>query len=305
MGVLFSDRIRCSARVLATAVLMGLSSGAMPALAGWLFSGRPVFAAEGEDNRRGRPDSGSHKAQRDKRRREEIEATREVVRRVARAARVNSMTLPNARRRGDELTKLYVQQAAHEAAKFPKDLGPRALLTGIGIAIDDSDVLRKNPLTRDFFNAVETPQEREERLKLLDSPTMLDRRDLAQHFVVSAFLTAELGSRAADAAGMAKELMDAQSGSGFSFADLAADQAGIIFAERVLSGELLIRRVALTFPVSEFMPSIAGLPEGLKYEEFQREYMADGSRKYNDLRSEIRKRILALPPYQATRQQPR
>jgi hypothetical protein len=215
------------------------------------------------------------------------------------------MTLPNARRRGDELTSLYVQQAAHEAAKFPKDLGPRALLTAIGIAIDDSDVLRKNPLTREFFNAVEVPKEREERLKLLDSPTMLGRRDLTQHFVVSAFLTAELGSRAADAAGMAKELMDAQSGSGFSFADLAADQAGIIFAERVLSGELLIRRVALTFPVSEFMPSIAGLPEGLKYEEFQRDYMSDGSKKYNELRAEIRKRILALPPYQATRQQPR
>lgn len=300
-----SDHIRFSARVLVSAALMSLPSGVMPALAGWLFSCRPVFAADAEDNRRGRPDTGNQNQQREKKRREEIEATREVVRRVARAARVNSMTLPSARRRGDELTKLYVQQAAQEAHKLPKDLGPRALLTGIGIAIDDSDILRKNPLTREFCNAVDVPQEREERLKVLDAPTMLDRRDLAQHFVVSAFLTAELGSRAADAAGMAKELADAQGGSGFSFVDLAADQAGIIFAERVLSGELLIRRVALTFPVSEFMPPIAGLPEGLKYEDFQRDYMANGSKKYNDLRAEIRKRILALPPYQTARPQPR
>ena len=71
---------------------------------------------------------------------------------------------------------------------------------------------------------------------------MLGRRDLAQHFFLSGYLAAVVGSAAAESAGIAKELADARSGSGFSYVDLAADLAGIAFAERVLRREASLGR---------------------------------------------------------------
>ena len=109
---------------------------------------------------------------------------------------------------------------------------------------------------------------------------MLRRRDLAQHFVVSAYLTAELGSLAADTAGVAKELMDAQGDSGSALRTLAADQAGIMFAGRVLSDAFPLRKLAETFSVTEYLPSVAGLPEGLSAETFQRDYAGGSSKRY-------------------------
>jgi hypothetical protein len=230
---------------------------------------------------------------------EAIEAARHVVRSVLRAARENASSMPNVRRQGDELASWYVRQAALAAAQLPKDAGLHALLTGIGIALDDSDVLLKNPLTRDFCKEIESSVERAERLKVLGSPTMRGRRDLAQHFAVSAFLTAELGAVVADTAGAAKELMDALGGSGFSFADLAADQAGIMFAGRVLSGEFSLRNLAERFSVTEYLPSVDGLPEGLSAEAFQRDYTGASAGRYEKLREDIRSRVRSLPPYRS------
>ena len=57
---------------------------------------------------------------------------------------------------------------------------------------------------------------------------MRGRHDLAQHVGVSAALTALSGPRAAEAAGLLKELLDSgEGGSVFSFADLAADLADL------------------------------------------------------------------------------
>ena len=84
-----------------------------------------------------------------------------------------------------------------------------------------------------FLDAAEPPSERMRRLTVLGQPTMLGRRDLAQHFVLSAFLAANSGTQAAEAAGLAKEVVDAQGPSGFSFTDIAADRAGIRFAGSV------------------------------------------------------------------------
>jgi hypothetical protein len=57
-------------------------------------------------------------------------------------------------------------------------------------------------------------------------PTLLSRHDTAQHFLVSAALAAWGNESVAQAIGTYKELADARHGSGFSFADLAADAAG-------------------------------------------------------------------------------
>lgn len=68
-------------------------------------------------------------------------------------------------------------------------------------------------------------------------PTLLGRVDTAQHFVISAALAAWAGEPIADAIGLYKELADARHGSGFSFADLAADRAGTRFGELLNRGD--------------------------------------------------------------------
>ena len=78
---------------------------------------------------------------------------------------------------------------------------------------------------------------------MIGEPTLLGRRDLAQHFFVSGYLTATMGAEAANAAGVAKELVDANTTSGFSFADLAADRAGVRFADGVMSRRFPLRLV--------------------------------------------------------------
>jgi uncharacterized protein YfiM (DUF2279 family) len=60
---------------------------------------------------------------------------------------------------------------------------------------------------------------------------LLGRYDSAQHFVISAALAAWAGEPAANAIGVYKEIDDSRRGSGFSFADLAADRAGTRFGE--------------------------------------------------------------------------
>ena len=72
-----------------------------------------------------------------------------------------------------------------------------------------------------------------------------------------------MGAGPAEAAGLAKELVDAHSQSGFSFADLAADRAGIRFARGVIDKKLALPMLAQSFSVPGFMPSTKDLPEGL------------------------------------------
>jgi hypothetical protein len=63
--------------------------------------------------------------------------------------------------------------------------------------------------------------------------TLGGRQDLRLHFIVSAGIKVISDSGVSFAAGEFKELLDALSeGSGFSFADLAADRAGTHFAKR-------------------------------------------------------------------------
>ena len=131
---------------------------------------------------------------------------------------------------------------------MPADVAPAAFVLGLGIALDDSATLLQNPLTRGFSEAIETPLQRLTRCRTLASPTLLNRRDLAQHFFLSGYLTAVVGSAAAETAGIAKELADAKSGgSGFSYVDLTADLAGIYFAERLLQRDLSLDELATGF----------------------------------------------------------
>ncbi len=228
-------------------------------------------------------------------------ATREVVKAIVSAARDNAELAPAARRTGDALTEVYFRRAASAAAALPDELAVPAFLCALGIAVDDSDILLQTSLTREFCQNVEPLEQRRERLTVLGEPTMRGRRDLAQHFVVSCFLTAAHGSLAAEAAGVAKELLDAKRGSGFSFADLAADKAGVAFAARILAQKTRCRGLADTFSVADYMPSVAQLPEGIGWDEFVAKYGGEFNPRFQQITQEILDRIHALPPYRSER----
>ena len=124
------------------------------------------------------------------------------------------------------------------------------------------------------------------------------RHDSAQHFVVSAALAAWAGEPAANAIGLDKEMRDARGGSGFSFADLAADRAGSRFGELVAAGSPRLQ-VALQQPLSDgdLAPSLTGLPEGLSAAELERRFAAPDSVNYRQMTAEIERRLGAMSLY--------
>ena len=98
--------------------------------------------------------------------------------------------------------------------------------------------------------------------------------------------------------GLSKELMDAgPGGSGFSFVDLTADRAGVLFALRATSSFdsaiAVQRRLAhgRNVDVAEFMPPIEGLPEGMTDQEFQVVYGGLGGQRTGEVVQEIRQRL--------------
>jgi hypothetical protein len=236
-----------------------------------------------------------------------VDSARKVVAAVVAAARrnrrlpVRSRTgkRPPFRRTGDALTEYYTRAAASAARKLPAHQAAPAFLLGLGVALDTSVLLRQNPFTRTLWRRVESDAERRERLKVLGTPTVHGRHDLAQHFAVSAALTAVSGARAAEGMGILKEMLDAEGGSGFSFADLAADLAGVAFGDRLVKKPALLGRVARKFRVADHVLSPRGLIEGLSSTAFAKRYGSVRDRRFQKALEDLRRRTRALPGYKA------
>jgi uncharacterized protein YfiM (DUF2279 family) len=101
--------------------------------------------------------------------------------------------------------------------------------------------------------------------------TLLGRRDLARHWAISAALAATLGSDPSNMMGLWKEMADSvPGGSGFSYADLAADKAGVRIAQGFDRGsENPSLKAWLAKATEEQLLPIKGmnLPEGLATSE--------------------------------------
>lgn len=198
---------------------------------------------------------------------------------------------------GDELTNLYVRQAASHASRLRSSNAERALILALGIFLDDSTMLQTFPGTAKFVGSVESSEQRAERLRVKGKPTMRERTDLTKHFFVSAHLVVAIGKEAAIAAGLAKETLDSQGGTGFSFVDMAANRSGIIWAERLLAGELELRDVARDFHVDDYLPTLVGLEEGIAAAEMQAKFGGDDQPTINELLLSVEQRVLNLPVY--------
>lgn len=215
-----------------------------------------------------------------------IEPVRRVMAAVTRAAekekRINS----------DEQADFLIREAARAALLEPDSA--RVFLLALGLALDDSQVLRKNPLFRAWVTQIESDEQRQKRLRVLGQPTLCGRRDWMQHFSVSATLTAHLGSEAAERLGILKESLDARpGGSGFSFTDIAADYAGILLAEHLLAdkGKARLTSIAERFKGTDYMPEVRDLEDGLSQERFKQKYGAVDDARFRKTCEAIRMRV--------------
>ncbi len=198
---------------------------------------------------------------------------------------------------GDELTNAYVRQAAQSATRLRSANAKRALLLALGIFMDSTDTLRTFPGTATFVGQVESAEQHTDRVDQMGEPTMRDRSDLVKHFFVSAHLVVVGGAEAAAKAGLAKEMLDSQGGTGFSFIDMAANHAGIVFAERLLEDQLKLSELGATFHVDDFLPTLRGLEEGLTSTELQEKFGGDDQPTISKAIENIEARVLRLPVY--------
>ena len=98
-------------------------------------------------------------------------------------------------------------------------------------------------------------------------------------------------------------MLDAQGTSGFSFADLAADYAGIELAKRLLAekGELRLGELVETFKGDDFLPKLDDLEDGLPWKAFVEKYGDTSDPRFLRHCEAIRARVLKCPGFAAHR----
>lgn len=133
---------------------------------------------------------------------------------------------------------------------------------------------------------------------------LIDRHDFAQHFVISAALSAIGNSQLADLIGLQKELADSNRSSGFSFTDLAADRAGNYLGKAATQSKKSALAVQKLFQShtgeSSYMPSVKGLPEGLSARTFKNRFGSVSSKRFKNIEKIIETRIKESAIYRQT-----
>ncbi len=131
--------------------------------------------------------------------------------------------------------------------------------------------------------------------------TLQGRHDLAQHYILSAAISATGGSALSNMVGMFKEIEDSRYGSGFNFSDLTADRAGTRFGEMATrSHEDAIRmqqRLLSLRHEKTLLPYIADISRGMRDTEFTQRYGNTDSATYQDMVLKIDRRIAGLEFY--------
>ena len=145
----------------------------------------------------------------------------------------------------------------------------------------------------------------DEMRELRNRITLRGRNDLARHFWVSAGLVIVADESRAMTVGIGKELMDSTpGGSGFSFVDMMANRAGIMFAGAATGHATAARgmqvRISRGVASDDLLPDIEGLPEGIPDARFRSEFgglRGEGTRRVND---EITRRLATAQGLRST-----
>lgn len=238
------------------------------------------------------------------------EALRDQVARLV-AAIAEAAQAEKPHRKGDQLTDHYIRAAAAAALQETDGEPARAFVVALGFGLDDTNTLARQPVVKLLLDEVESPEEQAARRKALGKPTVHGRNDLVLHFAISATLTGLVGAPAAEAFGVHKEIADARGkergrGSGFSFADLAADYAGIELAEVLLEDKAdartRLRWIADGFRSDEFFLDPSPLKEGLPYSAWEEEYGGVDDARYQRAVEALREKIRARPGWAKLRE---
>ncbi len=202
-----------------------------------------------------------------------------------------------------------LMSACTRAAVGPDEPTPeraRAAMIALALTVDSSKYYHRNPAGGGPFVALLPAGLLEDLAGAPHPPAILTRHDWAQHFAVSAALAAQLSPEFSLRAGYAKEISDAREretgpASGFSFADLEADYAGIELARRLLKGGDAARairdRLAAGATIRDFAPDLREMPEELSYTEYLEQYGGPRDERYRTMTEKIRRRISACPGF--------
>lgn len=235
-----------------------------------------------------------------------VDGVRSILAQMSQAARTNQQRpqqtsgMPGPHRiEGGRLFDELVRLAASEAANLPDNVGPKAFLWAIGIGIGDPEQAARVPAISKTWRQIESPAEASIRSTYIGEVSVQQRRDLARHFSVAAMLVAAGGRDSAETLSLAKEVVDAQVGTGFSFVDLAADKAGIRFGTDVLSGDLELGQIAAAFTAERYVPVAANLPEGMTTMQFIEQYGGQSDERFRQMVEKIEADIAALPGYKS------
>ncbi len=194
------------------------------------------------------------------------------------------------------LSRLFKDAGKHAEVnmQLPEVVENRALLISLAAHVANRDIERTLGLPRTLPATG--------RMRLL----LNGREDLALHFIISAGL-ASLGNPVlAESIGLEKEIKDASGGSGFSYADLAADLAGIYLARQFTSdnskARILQKRLSMIRSETAFMLDTRALPEGImknaEQTDISSEYSNVDSPLYRNLKQKIQLQISSLSLYQ-------
>jgi hypothetical protein len=191
-----------------------------------------------------------------------------------------------------EIAFAYAEDNSHGTdAVLPN----RAAILALGKILGDDNVARVGGRDLDLGPP-------DARLALRRRILLGGRGDLSQHFWVSAALAALADESRSLAVGLSKEEMDSTpGGSGFSFVDMAANCAGIRLAAAATRTEraahTMQARIRRGVEVSDLLPSLRGLPEGITRDQLQADYGGLGGAETRRLLGEIDRRISELPLY--------
>jgi hypothetical protein len=200
-----------------------------------------------------------------------------------------------ARREGDALTEYLVREAATSAGRLPKDSARNAFLLALCVGMDDASTLQRFEATRNMAQAIETGPERQLRLRMLDSPTIRERRDIARRFFAAAFLASVMGLEPAKEALVAHELRS--SGGGCDLALVAADRAGAMFGLEVMRGRLSLDLLAAAYSPALLMPKIDDLQAISSAADFSAQFGSASDPRFLRQLLAIDERIANIPAY--------
>lgn len=191
-----------------------------------------------------------------------------------------------------EIAFAYAEDNSHGTdAVLPN----RAAILALGKILGDDNVARVGGRDLDLGPP-------EARVALRRRILLGGRGDLSQHFWVSAALAVLSDESRSLAVGLSKEEMDSTpGGSGFSFVDMAANSAGIRMAaaatRNARAAHTMQSRIRQGVEVSDLLPSLRDLPEGITRDQLQADYGGLGGAETRRLLGEIDRRITELPLY--------